>query len=412
MGLFSSQVGDVEYGVLIDIGSGSVLAAIVASDQAKKYPIIIWSKREYSIIRQTGPSSIDIKNILTSLMNVLMALNSEGRKIFLEKTKLQRLSSLQVTIAAPWSYTATKTIAYKNTDKESFIVTEELVNELLRKASQTIEEEVSENEKINNLGLKIIAKNTLQVIANDYPIIVTGKQMAKTLKVIQVSAVAQKYLVEAVAEAQEKMLPDTDLKEYSFMLAFFQVLKSQNKSLSEYCLVDITFEATEIGIIRNGALNYCTHTPFGAMTLAREIAAALSVPVEEAYGYLTGATNTNFTQQHSEKQKAVILGIYQKYHEHLAELFVETGDRLSIPKIIYLHANLATEPFFNKQILEAASTVTNMKHVAYNVTSDLLTKNYPSELSKNFRGSNQDTALLISAQFFHNRDEYTKFEQL
>lgn len=408
MGLFSLGQNKIRYGVLIDIGSGSVLVSIVASDSTKTYPDIIWSKREYTPLRHINLVSDSAKSVMTSLMNVLMALDSEGRKVFFEKTGHQKLQKIQVTVTAPWSYTVTKTISYQN--NEEFEVSLTLIEELLRTAQQKAQEEMLENEKVNDLGLAIVARTTIQVIANGYQIEVTGKQKALSLKVAEASAVVQEYLIKAIDDSQEKMFPGTTLKKHSFMLPYFYVIRDINPITSEYCLVDITYESTEIGIVRDGVLNYCTHTPCGAFSIAREISNTLSVPLAEAYGYLYEQDFSAFLTKYTEKQKKEVEEIMKAYQKNIAEIFKETGDSLSIPKRIYLHSNYKTEPLFNTQISNAATMVTNAQHAVYNVTSELLTKHYPSEVAENLKRSEQDTAQLISAQFFHTLHLHDKFE--
>ncbi len=409
MGLFSSQT-KVKYAVVVDIGSGSVLAAIIASDITKKHPEIIWSRREHSPLRKSNSVSDSAKSVMTSLINVLMLLDGEGRKVFKEKTGQTKLPYLQVTIAAPWSYTATKTISYQH--NEDFEVTDTLVTELLRTAAQKVEEEMRENERVHELGLSIIAKTTMQIVANGYPITVTGKQTAQTLKVIEASAVAQEYLIDAIVDAQDKILPGTKLTQYSFMLPLYYVLREQEKSLLEYCLVDITYEATEIGVVRDGVLNYCTHIPYGSFSLARDIAEVLSVPLEEAFGYFNSEDLEIVLSAYTAEQKAAVKAVLTNYQTMLADLFKETGDSLAIPKRIYLHGNLKTEPFFNTCVTKGAAEATKMKHATYNVTKELLTSAYAPEEINALGESGQDTALLISAHFFHNQGFGADFEYL
>ena len=410
MGFLTFKKSNVRYGVIVDIGSGSVLVSIIASDIEKPFPEIIWSKREYTPLRKSFTPTDAAKSVMTSLMNAMMALDSAGRKQFQEVAKGQKLEYLQVTVAAPWSYTVTKTISYKQ--EETFEVTKTLLEELLRTASKKVEEEMLENEKVQDLGLSIIAKTTLQVIGNGYPITVTGKQKANTLKVIQASSVAQEYLLDAILDAQDKILPSTELSQYSFMLPYFFVIQDIVPPGTDYCLVDLTYEATEIGIVREGVLTYCTHTPYGAFTLAREISEALGVPLEEAYSYLTNEELSEFANTLSEAKKEAIKNIFLNYQIHLSELFKETGDELTVPRRIYIHGNLQTEPFFNAQVQAAATMATKMPHSAHNVTGELLTKKFPEEVTQSLKQANQDTALLISAQFFHTREYQDRFEQL
>ena len=74
------------------------------------------------------------------------------------------------------------------------------------------------------------------------------------------------------------------------MLVFYCVLRQLAPDTTEVCLIDITHEATEIGIVRDGILKYVTHVPFGTFTIARDIASLCKVPNEEALAYLRGNT--------------------------------------------------------------------------------------------------------------------------
>jgi hypothetical protein len=410
MGFFSSSRSTVRYGGLIDIGSGSVLVAVVSSDPASSHPNIIWTKREYTPLRQTKSINDSAKSVMTSLVNALMLLDSEGRNSLREVAPDAKIENLQVTIAAPWSYTVTKTISYQS--EEEVEVSKEMLEELLRTAEQKVEEEMRENEKVHDLGLNIIARTTLATLANDYPIIITGKQKALTVKIVQASAVAQSYLTEALFDARDKMYPKAEFEDYSFVLPYFIVMNDILKdSTNEYCLVDITYEATEIGIVRDGILTHTTHTAFGAFSIARELSKLLGVPLEEAYGYLTCEDMSCFLGIETEDKKIGVEKILKDYEDNLTNLFKQTGDTLSVPKKIYVHGNLATEPFFNSRILSAAANATKMHHAVYNVTAELLNKYYGEDAAQLTKHSH-DTALLISAQFFHNETYHRQFDDI
>ena len=410
MGFFSATESDVRYGVVIDIGSGSVLAAIVKSDKNNTYPDIIWSNREYTPLRNANTLNRSAKSIMTSLVNVLMTLDSEGRKVLREQAPSAKITTMQVTIAAPWSYTVAKTISYNN--EEEFIVNQSFLEELLRMARQKVLEDLKENEKIHQLGLSVVSRITADVLVNGYSVKVTGKQKTKAIKVMELTSIAHESIVNEVIELQQKMFSATDLYQYSFMMSFFYTILNFYPDVAECCLVDVTYEATEIGIVREGILQYCTHTPYGAISLAREISSILSVTMEEAHNYLYELDFDIVLEKYSDRQKKDIEQLFLAYQKRLVELFHETGDKLSIPKIIFLHSDLLTAPFFKKQILIAIKEVTGSSHVVYNVTSDILTKHYPQVIQDEIKNSKKDTAMLISAQFFHTHNYQREFEQL
>lgn len=408
MGFLSSKGSAVRYGVIIDVGSGSVLMAIIKSDPAKAHPEIIWAKREYAPLRNSASLTDSAKNVMTSLVNVILAFESEGRKALEEVSGYKKLTEIQVTIAAPWSYTVTKNISYSHS--EAFSLSAELIAELLRTSSQQVEKDIVENEQANKLGLSVVARSTIGLLANGYAILNTNNQTAKTLRVVEATAVAQDYMIKALNEACNKVLPGSILRLNSFILIYFFIVKSLYHETQEFCLVDITYEATELGVVRDGVLNYTTHTPFGSFSLARELAAILNVPLGEAFGYLQTADPLNLLSGKPAETLAEVKTLFTAYQKRLVDLFKETGDALSIPKKVYLHGDLQTEDFFSKQINEAAQIATNTSHAIYPVSKELLTKNYPAEMSKDLINGTMDSALLISAQFFHMRDLQAEIE--
>ncbi|MEZ4195520.1 MAG: hypothetical protein R3B53_03995 [Candidatus Paceibacterota bacterium] len=410
MAFFSGSKNDLNYSALVDIGSGSVLVTIIGSDPGKAHPDIIWSKREYTALQNIDSISQSAKNVMSSLLNAMMILDSEGRKALKEAVGISKLDFVQVTIAAPWSYTVTKTISYKH--DEPFNVSPDLVEELLRTSHKKVEEELSENEKANNLGLSVVTRSCVGIIANGYPVTQPSNQKAKSLKIVESSAVAQNYLLDALEEVQHKVLPGSKSSLYSFMLIYYYLIKSLYPDTQEYCLVDITYEATEVGIVRDGILNYSTHTPYGAYSLAREISNILQIPLTEAFGHLhdENLNLDNLTLTAGQKKDIEIL--LNSYTDKISALFHETGDALSVPKKIFLHGNLETEAFFKEQISVAAKKATGLSHAVYPVSTVLLTRHYSEADKSHFMENASDTALLISAQFFHNREFHSKFEQL
>ncbi len=409
MSLFGTNSTSIRYGSIVEIGSGSVLVAIIASDPTKSHPDIIWSKREYTPLRTIHDISDSSKNVMTSLLNALMLLDSEGRAALRDKTGKNRLPETQVMITAPWSYTVTKTITYAH--DEPFTLSKDLVEELLRTAHTKVTEELADNQAIHNFGLSVIARSATGLIANGYTVRVPGNQLIKNLKIIESSAVVQDYLIDELKEVQEKILPETELFMCSFILVYYFILTAVTPETKELCLIDITFEATEIGIVRDGILTYCSHIPYGSFSIAREIAAELHVPLEEALGYLHYGDPTTLFETLNQQSKKSLQVLFSSYQDKLVGLLKETGDTLSIPKKIYLHGDTETEEFFKNQISEAAKKTTDTSHAVFLTNKDLLFRYYTDAERQKFVAET-DTAMLISAQFFHTNAKEDKFEEM
>mgnify|MGYP006290938643 CR=1 FL=1 len=397
-GIGSLQASE-RYGAIVDIGSGSVLAAIVASHPDRAYPTVVWSKREHTPLRANASTTDAAHNVMSSFMNVLMALDSAGRQALAAHDRTARLSHLQVTVAAPWSYTITKTITHAR--EETFPVTTDLISELVNRAREQTREELQENELSNRLGLTVTARMITHITANDYELESIAGQPVSSVALSHSSVITQTYLTDAITDAHDKMFRRAKLDTYSFMLVFYCALRDLHPHLREYCLIDVTYEATEIAIIRDGILRYCTHTPFGAYSIAREISAITDLPLAEAYGHLTGPDLATLRERCNDEQNEEISTMFTKYEQRLAELLTETGDELSLPRQLFVHSTLTTEPFFRERLEHASSSVTGNTHLVTTATLPIVTAHMPEGAVAAAKKLGGDSALIVAAQFFH-----------
>lgn len=405
MSLFSFQKSPERIGAIIDIGSGSVLTAIVASNPNAESPTIIWSNREHAPLRNIDSLDQSAKSIMTALVNGLLKFEVEGRRALCEYSRNGTVSEIQCCISAPWSYTVTKTIEYK--EDEPFEVTKSLIEELVESALKKTQVELNENEAMNQLGLTVITRSTVDLLTNGYRVKNPIGEKVSDIALSHVSVVTQKYLVDHINELRHKIFANTPIHKLSYMLALYSVSQEIVPEQHEICLVDVTYEATEIGIVRDGSLKYSTHTPFGAFSLAREIADITSMPLYEAFQYLHGSDPLAFTQNLPAGQKDDVAAVIEAYTERVAELFHETGDELSIPRRIYLHTDLHSEPFF-AQIMVAAGT----RALKTAPEVKLITPMILDRVNRVAGNQNSDTAMLVSAVFFHTQNIRQSFEYL
>lgn len=410
MSLFGEKKAKVRFGVIIDIGSGSVLTAIVRSDPKKKHPSIIWSHREHVPLRDVDTLEQCAKSVMTALVNSSMLLDSEGRKVLNEKYSSAKLTELQCSISAPWSYTVTKTINYTQT--EPFTITKQLIEELGSTMSDELKSELKQDERLEALGLKIITKSMMNLSANGYMMTNPEGEKAKALSLSQANVVAQQYLIDAIRELQDKLFPRSKVSSISLILLMHTVTQELLNQANDMCLVDITYEATEIGVVRDKVLSYCTHIPFGSFSLAREISNVTGVPLPEAFGYLNNETPYSFLEFLTDDQKKNVMEVFEAYTERLSGLFKETGDALSIPKHISIHTNIKSESLFSDLVNNAALRNLRSEPVITPISKMIIDKTYKNQTAEADKVIPEDTTMLLSAQFFHTQGQRGNFEYL
>lgn len=402
MGIFSRNRKTERFGAIIEIGSGSVLVAIVHSEAGESSPYIVWSHREQAPVKNIESLEQSSKAVLTALVNASMMLDAHGRQALVSYRKGAHLTHMQCSIAAPWSYTITKTISYKQ--KQAFTITRELIDELVTAAQQKITTELEQLEATEARDLTIIDQVPMDIVANGYHVPYPEGETASTLNLSHANVITHQTILNALTEMHDKLLSRTKKSQTSFAVALQAIHRQLYPHQFDTCFVDITNEATELGIMRNGVLTYCTHIPYGTISLAREIAAATNTPLAEAVGQLHDHTPADVIAQAPEAKQGDITAIFEAYQRRMAELFHHTGDALSIPKQITLHVDSSLEPLFNACLKNAGKQALKTEPTIQPITSEIIKQLQKSETKNERRSATNDTALLVSAQFFHTEN--------
>ncbi len=410
MSFFSAVKNAERFCVVIDVGSGSVLVAIVHSVAGEPHPNIVWSHREQAPLRDIDSIEQSAKAVMSALMRAVMLVESDGRKALVKYKKSAQLTELQCAISAPWSYTVTKKIDY--TKEEPFEITETLIDDLKAAILQQVTNDLKSNEALSDLNLGIVTRATMDLLANDYRVENPIGSKTSSLSVMHSTVISQQYLIEALNEAGEKLFSEAECHKLSFILVFFVVTRELLSSYYDMCLIDITNEATEMGIIRDGSLTYCTHTSFGSNSIAREISAITGVPLATAASYLHSAKPYSFIDNLPAAQKKEIEIVFDAYIERLADLFKETGDVLAIPKNIAVHSDLESEPLFEDLIKKASKRAVKQDPAVTLVSETIIERLYNKTSEETTEKIPRDTALLLSAQFFHMKYSPDNFEYL
>lgn len=405
MSLFSLKHSAERIGAIIDIGSGSVLVAIVISNPTQKKPTVIWSHREQAPLRTIDSVEQSAKSVMTSLINALLKFDSEGRRALHEYNKHTNVDEVQCCISAPWAYTVTKTITY-NQDT-AFEITKTLIESLIESAEKGTQTELSENEAASDLDLSIITRSTLDTLANGYRIANPIKNTANELSIAQVSVVTGQYLIDHLKDLRHKIFQDKPLHQLSYMLSLYSVVDELFGDTSDYCLIDITYEATEIGIVREGILTYSTHVAFGSFSIAREITHISSLPLLQSFQSLHTDNIEDFLATLTPTKRSEVEVMFEQYQKRLEALFRETGDELSIPKRIYIHTDKEMEPLFQQFISKAVTAI-----VKGAVDIKLLSTILTDLVTVEHKELNTDTAMLVAAKFFHTQNTRRHFEYL
>ncbi len=396
MGLFSGRKAAPTGGATIEINSGGVVLSVIVRNTGKRHPTLVWSTRELTSFTITKTREESYKQLMSALMAAMMRLG-QGAKT-LRETHGLTIDDVLVIVGAPWSFTVSKEIVYQ--EPAPFTVTKELIENLVSAAIKKIEEDLVEDHKAKLNALTILDRRTTNYLLNGYPVEKPFGLKAETLVVSEMSTLADTAVYKNSVELCSKVLARADIQGTSSMVTLFAIADQLFPGTADYCLVDISYEATELAIVRNRLVRYATHAPVGLNTVARALGKQLNLPEGEAQAMLREPYFSTARERMSQAEQTAVETIFAEYRTVLATLFHETGDNLSIPKVIFLHGHNSSELFLKVLVSDAAKAATNITHTVHELTEHILEANYDAAERLAVLRSVSDDSQILAIQFF------------
>jgi hypothetical protein len=384
----SSTAKNALYGVIIDIGSGSVGIGIIHSDQREDLPKVLFSHRVYMRVSKSGGAEDErFREMREALFSASLILSKEGILALREYDARGKIGRILVTCSSPWAHTVSKNVTYEQ-DKP-FKVSKSIIKDLITTAESQIAESIEESALVGSMGLKVVEKATVNVRLNGYPIHEPIGLSGTLVELSHITGLLPAEVLDAVYEVQEKILPDTEISAHTYMLVIYCVLRDLFPRTESLCIVDVTGESTEIGVVQNGILTETVHAPYGSNTLLRHIAEKADVTPREAVALLRGYTDQTLSEtKHGEVQK-----LLEGYSASVGVVFDELHRGKTIPTTLAITGTPELEALFASLIPQIATDSTKRSFKIIKIKKGTLDEIAVHE--------NEDIFISIAARFFH-----------
>ncbi len=376
------------YGVVLDVGSGSVGVGIIKSDHDERLPVIIFSHRVYMRLTTENAEPADrMRKMREALFSACLILSKDGLQALLDYDRGAKIGRILVTCSSPWAHTISRNVEYA--PEKEFRVTESLIKDLARSAEDEIAEQIDEAGIAGSFGLSVVERATVNVELNqyqvDHPIGLTGSVLSLT----HITGLVPQEILKAVNEVQDKILTHTQMSAHTYMLIVYCVLRDLFPKTTTLTIIDVTAEATEIGIVENGILRETLHVPYGSNTLIRDIAARTKGSPDDIMTYLRGLGE----QVMDESIQKRALEHLESYADAVREMFKKIHARRTIPNTMVITALPQLQTLFSMQIPKIASEITGDEYTLLELQKGIL-----DEIATN---KNDDIFVTIIARFFH-----------
>ncbi|MEX0912979.1 MAG: hypothetical protein WDZ56_00450 [Candidatus Paceibacterota bacterium] len=386
-GADKEKTKNVSLGVILDIGSGSVGVAIVASSPAEKFPSILWSYREYLPISK---DDTDTRNrISTTLLNVFLELDGKGLKILRDKYPHHPPSIIQASLNAPFAYTISRNVLTESA--KSMRVNSKLISALENKATEGAHEQVATALAKKTMNLATLSEVITSVKVDGYSVRLPYDGEGSRVSLHQLIGLTSTNLIEEIELIRDKVLPKAQIDFDSFMSLYSRALLDIVSFKNDVGLISVTAKATEMMAVSEGDPFISTFLTKGHHSLAGSISEVSGLDMSESLGIMRDNDIDHAKLLNKDKLEA-IQSVISSYEDEMTSFIRSLGDALVIPKNIYLQIDKNYEKFFVDSFSRSISKATGLKHTVYPFTSKFF--DFDTEA---------DSRILCPAYIFHKK---------
>jgi len=377
------------YSMLIDIGSGSVGAAIVEEDGEEKKPLIIYAYREnIRVTRKKTPEEF-VRILKEALLAATLEIASAGMRALQSHDTRGRIGRIEVMYASPWSEVITRIIAVEH--KEPFKVTDAFVASLIDEALKQADSENHERAIFEATGQIVIHRAVIKSEINGYPVTHFTNQEGTELRIAYMTELVPTLVRETLLASEKNLAAHATREERTFVTAAYTASRAIYPDITSALLLEITGEAIECGIIENSVLYENFSTLFGSHSLYRLVAEKLDTLESEAKSHI----REYIAQTARDDVREVVMIARETFKGYLRKVFDAAQSEYVLPEHIVLVLDAETAPFFAEMIDETYAGYRS-EHVMHHLDEPAVAK-----LVDYTDGCVHDHYLAIGAFFFH-----------
>lgn len=385
---FRHDTSETVYGVLIDVSSGTVGVAIVASVPGEKFPKLLYTHRVTMRVTKHGAEkSENIRRVREALFSAVLTLSQEGIQVLNEYDTRALLKKVYVTCSAPWSYTIARTVNFQSDTPVK--VTDAILDDLEQSAEGEILNHLNSIPHMSEGDFSIVERATIDRMINEYPVKEILGKKGIVLGLTHVAGLVPQDILTTITEVQQKLFPNTELRSHTYLFVMYCVLRDVFPRLDSLCIIDVSGEATELAIVENGVLIENVSIPTGSNTFIRDVMITTGKPASDVESYMTMAKDEQGLALSNQFFENTIC----HYEREIMESLQELQDHYALPKDIILTAQKSYEQFFEPMVRKASKNVLQKEPHILSLRQSVI-----DELSKDANG---DVYLAIGARFFH-----------
>jgi len=306
--------------VLIDIGSSFVSGAYARVKEGSN-PVLHYTARVPIQARGVRASIEDMERALVELSKALLV---HGAPVLTHATGSGSVDRVLVSIAAPWQETRTHTQRINRS--EPFRFTRHVMDEMVARASVSAPGYTQANHLV------------LATFLNGYEVHEPLGKMARSAQVIVLSSSVSDKVLETVMSLMRGAFHTRDIEFTAFVPVAYTVLRALYPHEEDFLIMDISGEATDLALVRQGLLVETVSIPYGVNIFHRvALTAGVGKASPESLKTVNEVALVDLNRNHAFTKK--MEEARDTWLTHLADAFHALTTRYALPRTVLLLAD-------------------------------------------------------------------------
>lgn len=405
MSLFSFlRRSEEEVTMLIDIGSGSITVGLVSFTKA--VPEFLYCVRNSFPINERSDRAKLLNSMSTLLDSVLAKTVKQGLKTD-KSQKTRKINKVVISFSTPWHLFKSKKVQIS--ENEMFVVNKTLLKKILDKEEDLFRKEyVDADNKNEKLDWTIIEKSIIHTKINGYFLEDSIGKKAKMIDVFVYLSAIERKVKEKILSIVSKHthINKENILPYTFPLVFFSTIRDNFSPDSDFFLMNITSESTEISLVEDNVMTANYSFPLGRDLIIRLIAKKSKVSSEIAESILRMYLSSKLEPKMSLLVEKVLIDIEAEWSVYIEDAIHSLCHDLVTPKRIFITANQdVASIFINFLKMKKVDSTSNFRK---NLEITLVDTGYLANHYKRNSKVEPDEFIVILSDFYKNLEEKNK----
>ncbi len=326
-----------EVSLLIDIGNGSVSGALVLFGNGAK-PALLYSARLPLTVNDKSDSAKLISSMTASLGEVLLSIMKKGLLVPYFKTKPKNVSAVLVSFSSPWFASRAKNLHLAQ--DTPFIITKKFLDSVVAAEEKAFEEDLQngEYENLFDKNIQILENTIIHTKINGYPIEECVGKKTKTLDTSLFMSVASKSIINIISDQifKNTHIHKNKIYFHTFPLISFSVIRDLFPATSNFLVLDITSETTDMTLVSDNAIAKVLSFPSGRNFIIRQISKSFGVSAEIAESYLHAYNSKKTDDETNLRIDSALSDVEKEWSIYFEDAFAELSKDSVLPPRAYI----------------------------------------------------------------------------